>query len=34
MKLKKQDVNNRCLFSAYILRNNCYNIIARCLNAH
>lgn len=31
MTMKKQDVNSRYLFSAYILRNNYYDIIGRCL---
>lgn len=32
MEAKKQDVNCRYLFSAYILRNNYYDIISRCIS--
>ncbi len=33
MKAKKQDVADRYLFSAYILRNNYYDIVQQCVDA-
>ena len=33
LEAKKQDVNCRYVFSAYILRNNYYDIISRCIPA-
>lgn len=34
LKAKQQDVNNRYLFSAYVLRNDYYDIISKCIDVN